>query len=107
MLGNYQVATQLVTSRVARSSIELASYYFVANRFCILNVISSPRQTTKLEDHPLSTVGCSPLLSQSALILGQVQGFRLTQHWFEYFILFSNRYMFRSNDHLQAEILKQ
>jgi hypothetical protein len=27
-------------------------------------------------------------------VIGQVQGFRLTQHWFEY--LFSNRYMFRS-----------
>jgi hypothetical protein len=35
-------------------------------------------------------------------VLGQVQGFRLTQHWFEY--LFSNRYMFRSYDYLQAEI---
>jgi hypothetical protein len=34
-------------------------------------------------------------------VLGQVQGVRLTQHWFEY--LFSNRYMFRSYDHLQAE----
>jgi hypothetical protein len=32
---------------------------------------------------------------------GQVQGVCLTQHWFEY--LFSNRYMFRSYDHLQAE----
>jgi hypothetical protein len=30
-------------------------------------------------------------------VLGQVQGFCLTQHWFEY--LFSNRYMFRSYDH--------
>jgi hypothetical protein len=55
-------------------------------------------------------------------VLGQVQGFRLAQHWFEYFIQqplhvsvvwpsssrilnisFSNRYMFRSYDHLQAE----
>jgi hypothetical protein len=35
-------------------------------------------------------------------VLGQVQCFRLTQNWFEYFILFSNRYMFRSYDHLQA-----
>jgi hypothetical protein len=34
-------------------------------------------------------------------VLGQVQGFRLTQHWFEY--LFNNRYMFRSCDHLQEE----
>jgi hypothetical protein len=33
-------------------------------------------------------------------VLGQVQGFRLTQHWFEY--LFSNRYMFRSYDHLHV-----
>jgi hypothetical protein len=32
---------------------------------------------------------------------GQVQGFHLTQHWFEYF---SNRYMFRSYDYLQVEI---
>jgi hypothetical protein len=36
------------------------------------------------------------------IIYGQVQGFRLTQHWFEY--LFSNRYMFRSYGHLQVEI---
>jgi hypothetical protein len=35
-------------------------------------------------------------------VLGQVQGFRLMQHGFN--ILFSNRYMFRSYDHLQAEI---
>jgi hypothetical protein len=35
-------------------------------------------------------------------VLGQVQGFRLIQHWFEH--LFSNRYMFRPYDHLQAEI---
>jgi hypothetical protein len=34
---------------------------------------------------------------------GQIQGFRLTQHWFEYFILFCNRYMFRSYDHLQVK----
>jgi hypothetical protein len=38
-------------------------------------------------------------------VVGRVQGFRLTQHWFEYFILFSNRYMFRSYNHLQAEII--
>jgi hypothetical protein len=38
------------------------------------------------------------------LVLGQVQGFRLTQHCFEKFfsILYKNRYMFRSYDHLQV-----
>jgi hypothetical protein len=36
----------------------------------------------------------------TTILPGQVQAFRLTQHWFEY--LFSNRYMFRSYDHLQA-----